>query len=212
MAIALLGQPMVKNTGKKPINAHTRFISELIVGGIVFFIPIPVKTRLVLAFISALLTGILLLAGEIIGFTPWQLVQFHPPNARAAFAESLVYTLGSFGLLIYLAYSEHIALHFALGFLGIICAWLLIQMIYSKQYALRYYYDGGKGLVFPDCEQPHWTEFLYEGFCMAACYQTSDTSVTTTKMRQLVAAHGILSYLLSVSIIAMMFGLVGNLL
>ncbi|MFM8293901.1 MAG: DUF1345 domain-containing protein, partial [Microcystaceae cyanobacterium] len=91
------------------------------------------------------------------------------------------------------------------------CACLLIQLIYSQQYALRYYYDNETGLIFPGCEQPNWTEFLYEGFCMAACYQTSDTSVTSTKMRQLVAAHGILSYLLSVSIIAMMFGWVSNL-
>lgn len=203
---------MVKTTGKKPIKAHTRFVYELIAGGTVLFIPIPMKTRLVTALISALLTGIFFLARKMTRFSPWQLVQFSLPNAKAAFAESLLYTLGSFGLLIYLAYSEHIALHFALGFFGIICAWLLIQLIYSQQYALRYYYDGGRGLVFPDCEQPNWTEFLYEGFCMAACYQTSDTSVTSTNMRQLIAAHGILSYLLSVSIIAMMFGLVGNLL
>ncbi|MFM7578503.1 MAG: DUF1345 domain-containing protein, partial [Microcystaceae cyanobacterium] len=175
-------------------------------------IPISIKTRVVMAFIGALLTGIFFLSRKMARFSPWQLIQFSSPNSKVAFTESLLYTIGSFGLLIYLAYSEHIVLHFALGFFGIVCAWLLIQLIYSQQYALRYYHDGGRGLVFPDCEQPNWTEFLYEGFCMAACYQTSDTSVTSTKMRQLIAAHGILSYLLSVSIIAMMFGLVGNLL
>jgi uncharacterized membrane protein len=203
---------MVKKATKIPISNRTRWFYELVVGGLVLLIPVPRTTGLVLAFISALFTGILLLAHKINCFAPWQLVQFYQPNSRVAFAESLLYTLGSFGLLIYLAYSEHVTLHFFIGFLGIISAWLLIQLIYSQQYALRYYYDNGKGLIFPDCEQPHWTEFLYEGFCMAACYQTSDTCVTSTAMRQLLAAHGILSYLISVSIIAMMFGLVGNLL
>ncbi|MFN5970528.1 MAG: DUF1345 domain-containing protein [Microcystis sp.] len=90
-------------------------------------------------------------------------------------------------------------------------AWLAIQLIYSQEYAVRYYHDG-KGLVFPDCDRPNWTEFLYQGFCMAACYQTSDTSINSTAMRQLVATHGMLSYFLSVSIIAIIFGMIGNLL
>ena len=203
---------MVKKNTKKPIKTNTRLLYEIVVGGVVLLTPILIKTRLVIAFISTLLTGIILLIQEFNCFAPWQLVEFQPPKGRIAFLESLLYTIGSFGLLIYLAYSEHVTLHFVLGFFGIICAWLLIQLIYSKQYALRYYYDHGNGLVFPNCEQPNWTEFLYEGFCMAACYQTSDTSITSTAMRQLIAAHGILSYLLSVSIIAMMFGLIGNLL
>jgi len=47
---------------------------------------------------------------------------------------------------------------------------------------------------------------------MAACYQTSDTSINSTAMRRLVATHGMLSYFLSVSIIAIIFGMIGNLL
>jgi uncharacterized membrane protein len=47
---------------------------------------------------------------------------------------------------------------------------------------------------------------------MAACYQSSDTSVNSTAMQQLVATHGMLSYSLSVSIIAIIFGMIGNLL
>jgi uncharacterized membrane protein len=202
---------MVKKFGSNFISIQIRLLCELVVGVGVLMIPVPMVTRLVLAFIGALLLGILLFSINIARVAPWQLVQFHHPNPRVAFAESLLYTAGSFGLLFYLASSEHAPFHFALGFLGIICAWLMIQLIYSQQYALRYYHDG-TGLVFPDCPQPHWTEFLYQGFCMAACFQTSDTSVNSRAMRQLIATHGILSYILSVSIIAMMFGFIGNLL
>ena len=76
---------------------------------------------------------------------------------------------------------------------------------------MRYYHDG-KGLVFPDCDRPNGTEFLYQGFCMAACYQTSDTSINSTAMRRLVATHGMLFSFLSVSIIAIILGMIGNLL
>jgi uncharacterized membrane protein len=47
---------------------------------------------------------------------------------------------------------------------------------------------------------------------MAACYQTSDTSINSTARRRLVATHGMPSYFLSVSIIAIIFGMIGNLL
>jgi uncharacterized membrane protein len=47
---------------------------------------------------------------------------------------------------------------------------------------------------------------------MAACYQTSDTSINSTARRRLVATQGMLSYFLSVSIIAIIFGMIGNLL
>jgi uncharacterized membrane protein len=202
---------MVKKTSRKPSYTHIRWFGEIIVAIIVLMMPLPITLGLVLAFLLALLAAILFLAHQISRIAPWQLEQLKYPNPKAAFLESLFYTVGSFGLLVYLAASEHNILHFVFGFLGIISTWLTIQIIYSQEYAVRYYYDG-KGFVFPDCDQPHWTEFLYQGFCMAACYQTSDTIINSRAMRQLVATHGILSYFLSVSIIAMIFGLVGNLL
>lgn len=198
-------------SSRKPISTKVRIIFQLLPGAVMLTIPPKMPTPLVLAYLSYLLVGIWLLSQKIRRFTPWQLAQLQCPDPVTAFAESLVYTVGGFGLLIYLVSSEHTPWHFALGFLGILASWLLIQLIYSQQYALRYYHDG-TGFIFPDCSRPHWTEFLYEGFCMAACYQTSDTVVNSTPMRQLVATHGILSYTLSISIIAMMFGLISNIL
>lgn len=186
-----------------------RLIYQLIVGFIVLILPIPLNTRLVVSFICAVSVGILFLFRKIQRFAPWQLVRYQHPNPKIALVESLIYTASSYGLLAYLASSEHAFFHFILGFLGIIWVWLIVQLIYSEQYALRHYWDD-KGLLFPDCPQPHWTEFLYQGFCIASCYQTSDTTVTTSAMRQLITMHALLSYTLSVSIIAVLFGLVGS--
>jgi hypothetical protein len=51
-------------------------------------------------------------------------------------------------------------------------------------------------------------------FCLrfSGYYQTSDTSINSTARRRLVATQGMLSYFLSVSIIAIIFGMIGNLL
>jgi hypothetical protein len=57
--------------------------------------------------------GILIFSINIDRVAPWQLVQFNRPHPRVAFAESLLYIAGSFGLLFYLASSEHFPLHFA---------------------------------------------------------------------------------------------------
>jgi uncharacterized membrane protein len=202
---------MVKKKARKPSYNQIRWLCQIIAALIILMLPIAITLRLVLAFLFALIVAIVLLTYRITRVAPWQLEQLKYPNPKAAFIESLLYTFSSFGLLVYLIASEHNIVHFACGFLGIISAWLAIQLIYSQEYAVRYYYDG-KGLVFPDCDRPNWTEFLYQGFCMAACYQTSDTSINSTAMRQLVATHGMLSYFLSVSIIAIIFGIIGNLL
>lgn len=204
---------MVRTITRKPFSTQARLLCELVVAAVLLLLPTPITltTRLVLAVACSLFVGILLFYTRIYQFTPQQLAQLYRPNPRKALLESLFYTCGSFGLLVYLAAAKHASFHFVIGFLGIVCAWLMVQLIYSQQYALRYYFDNG-GLTFPNCEQPNWTEFLYQGFCMAACYQTSDTSVTSSAMRQLITTHGLLSYILSVSIIATLFGLVGNLL
>jgi uncharacterized membrane protein len=165
---------MVKKIDKKPSYSRIRWLCEVIVAMIVLMIPLPITLKLVLAFLSALLTAILFLTYRITRVAPWQLEQLKYPNPKGAFLESLFYTVGSFGLLAYLVASEHNILHFIFGLLGVISAWLAIQLIYSQEYAVRHYHDG-KGLVFPDCDRPNWTEFLYQGFCRAACYQTSDT-------------------------------------
>lgn len=203
---------MVRIT-RRPFSTGARLLCELAVAAVILLFPAPITltTRLVTAVACSLLVGIFLFYTRIYQFSPQQLAQLYRPNPRKALLESLFYTCGSFGLLVYLAASKHASFHFVLGFLGIVCAWLMVQLIYSQQYALRYYYDNG-GLNFPNCEQPDWTEFLYQGFCMAACYQTSDTSVTSSAMRRLITTHGLLSYILSVSIIATLFGLIGNLL
>ena len=120
-----------RKPSRKPSNIQVRLMGELFVAIIVLMIPLTMATRFVLAFLFSLCAGLLLLSIKISRLAPWQLEQLHLhyPNPRGVFAESLLYTAGSFGLLVYLASSEHAPVHFALGFLGIICAWLMVQLL-----------------------------------------------------------------------------------
>jgi hypothetical protein len=98
---------MVKKNARKPSYNQIRWLCQIIVALIVLMLPLAITLRLVLAFLSALIGAIVLLAYKISRVAPWQLEQSKYPNPKAAFLESLFYTVGSFGLLAYLAASEH---------------------------------------------------------------------------------------------------------
>jgi hypothetical protein len=91
-----------------------RLICQLIVALVLLMLPLPLNTRLVVAFICALSVGILFLFRQIQRFAPWQLLRYQHPNPKMALAESLIYTASSYGLLVYLASSEHAFFHFIL--------------------------------------------------------------------------------------------------
>jgi uncharacterized membrane protein len=202
---------MIKTISIKLINHRLRLLVQLITGIFLLTLPIQLLTKLVIVCLGFQVTGLLIIFRKVMKLPPWRLRQLQSPHPKSIIIESLFYAIISFGLLVYLASSEHQPWHFALGFLTIICTWLMVQLLYMQECAILYYQDG-TGFIFPDCIAPNWTEFFYQGFCIATCYQTSDTVINTTAMRQLIATQAILSYFLSISILGMMFGLVSNLL
>jgi len=109
-----------QKTSRKPSHNQIRWLCQIIVALIVLIMPVAITLRLVLAFLFALMGAIALLAYRISCVAPWQLELLKSPNHRVAFLESLFFTTGSFGLLIYLIASAQAIVHFACGFLGII--------------------------------------------------------------------------------------------
>lgn len=202
---------MIKKSSVKLINHRLRLLVQLITGIFLLTLPTQPLTKLVIACLGFQVTGLVIIFSKIMKFAPWRLRKLQSPHPKNIIIESLFYAIVSFGLLVYLASSEHQPWHFALGFLAIVCTWLMVQLLYMQECAILYYRDG-TGLIFPECIRPGWTEFFYQGFCIATCYQTSDTTINTTAMRQLIATQAMLSYFLSISILGMMFGLVSNLL
>lgn len=91
-------------------------------------------------------------------------------------------------------------------------SWLLLPVEFALTYASRYYAAGAAagGLDFPGIDEnaggaaaPHYADFLYFSFTIAATAQTSDVAVTTRAMRKLVVAHGVVSFAFNTMVLAL---------
>jgi uncharacterized membrane protein len=98
--------------------------------------------------------------------------------------------------------------HIALALSTIILSWLFIHVIFAFHYAHEFYGDqqGGHkgGLRFPEDERPDYWDFIYFSFAIGMASEVSDVQVTSKPVRRLVLAHGALSFLYNVAVIALM--------
>jgi len=93
-------------------------------------------------------------------------------------------------------------------------SWGLIHTIFAFHYAHRFYRGPGtqgSGLSFPQSEHPNYWDFVYFSFVIGMTFQVSDVQVTTTQLRRVVAAHGVVSFFFSVAILALTVNLGANL-
>jgi len=98
----------------------------------------------------------------------------------------------------------------------VIGSWLMIPVLFMLNYATLYYSDSqGTGLRFPpdaDAEpRPIYADFAYFSFTIAVAMQTADVVITTTRMRELVLAHAILSFVFNTAILALMVNIAASL-
>jgi uncharacterized membrane protein len=85
-------------------------------------------------------------------------------------------------------------------------SWGLIHMMFAFHYAHRCHGDldqSCRGLAFPQEEHPNYWDFIYFSFVIGMTFQVSDVQVTSTPMRRLVVAHGVISFFFSVAILAL---------
>ena len=98
-------------------------------------------------------------------------------------------------------YGYHVAL--ALG--TVLLSWAFTHTIFALHYAYDFYGEGqrAKGLKFPDDDKPDYWDFIYFSFVIGMTFQVSDVQVTNKKIRRLVAAHGVISFLFNTTVIAL---------
>ena len=93
-------------------------------------------------------------------------------------------------------------------------AWLLVGTVFTFHYAHLFYRaaPGRLPLLFPDNEaNPDYWDFLYFSFTIAVAAQTSDVSVQTRRMRKVVLAQSVLSFLFNVAIIGLSINIAASL-
>jgi uncharacterized membrane protein len=103
----------------------------------------------------------------------------------------------------------------AFAVVTILLSWAFMHTIFAFHYAHDYYGERGAakaaesaaksgGLNFPGEEAPDYWDFVYFSFVIGMTSQVSDVAVTSRPMRRLVAAHGVLSFVFNVTLLALM--------
>ena len=104
----------------------------------------------------------------------------------------------------------------ALTLITVTGSWLLLPTLFMLNYATLYYaQERGVGLHFPpDADQdprPTYADFAYFSFTIAVALQTADVAITTTRMRQLVLAHSVLSFVFNTTVLALLVNIAAGL-
>ena len=108
------------------------------------------------------------------------------------------------------------ALHLGLSICALALSWLLIHTVFAFHYARRYYAPVSPeegpagGLQFPGVDEPAYSDFVYYAFVLGMTSQVSDVSVTTAHMRRTTLAHGVLSFLFNIAVLAMSINVISN--
>jgi uncharacterized membrane protein len=111
-----------------------------------------------------------------------------------------------------------INLHMTASLLAVTLSWFLVHVYFGLHY-MRLYYDDtvveGKtsyqtGLEFPQRETADIWDFMYYSFTIAMCYQTSDVTVTSVRIRRVTLVHAIYSFLFVTAIIGFVVNIISN--
>jgi len=111
-----------------------------------------------------------------------------------------------------------INLHMAASLLAVVLSWFLAHIYFGLHY-MRIYYDDhiidGKltyhlGLEFPKHPAADFWDFMYYSFTIAMCFQTSDVTVTSMRIRRVTLVHAIFSFLFVTAIIGFVVNVISN--
>jgi uncharacterized membrane protein len=99
----------------------------------------------------------------------------------------------------------------ALAAFTILLSWGFIHTIFALHYAHEFYdeTDGG-GLAFPGDREPDYWDFVYFSFVIGMTSQVSDVAITSKLIRRTAAAHGIVSFVFNVALLALTINLAAS--
>jgi uncharacterized membrane protein len=90
--------------------------------------------------------------------------------------------------------------------LTIVLSWAFTHTIFAVHYAHEFYDENagkGGGLTFPGTEEPDYWDFVYFSFVIGMTSQVSDVAVCSSPIRRTVTAHGIVSFVFNVALLAL---------
>ncbi len=94
--------------------------------------------------------------------------------------------------------------------------WLFSNSVYGLHYAHTFYLPGpgGKGdqggIDFPGTPEPTYGDFVYFAFTLGMTFQTSDTDITSGKVRTVAVLHSFAAFLFNIGVIAFTINALGG--
>ncbi len=91
-------------------------------------------------------------------------------------------------------------------------AWLFGNTVFAFHYAHIYYLEGSEGgLDFAgEPDTPDYSDFLYFAYTLGMTFQTSDTGVTTRKLRRLVTLHSLAAFVFNLGVLSFSINVLGG--
>jgi uncharacterized membrane protein len=103
--------------------------------------------------------------------------------------------------------SERQPSHLLLAIVTILLSWAFTHIMFALHYAHEFYDENGGhggGLLFPGNQpEPDYWDFVYFAFVVGMTSQVSDVAVTCRPIRHTVSAHGIISFIFNIAILAL---------
>jgi uncharacterized membrane protein len=99
----------------------------------------------------------------------------------------------------------------ALCLANVALCWALTHTAFALRYAHLYYREddeGVGGVEFPGGGAPSYFDFAYLAFTIGMCFQVSDSSVSSPRIRRTVLLHACLSFVYNTAILAFVLNLV----
>ncbi|MFD0934475.1 DUF1345 domain-containing protein, partial [Methylobacterium trifolii] len=96
----------------------------------------------------------------------------------------------------------------ALAALTVLCAWVFVQIVFTVHYAHVYYGgdaegEGRGGLDFHGEPEPDFWDFLYFTVTIGAAAATSDTNLTSKRMRRIATVQTVYAYFFNTGVLAL---------
>lgn len=96
----------------------------------------------------------------------------------------------------------------------LVLGWALMHTLFVPHYAHRHLAETAKnkdhGFGFPGQQPTSYLDFAYIAFTVGATFQVSDNSVGSTRLRNLVTAHGLSAYVYNTAVLAVGINLLAS--
>jgi uncharacterized membrane protein len=120
----------------------------------------------------------------------------------------VVIALVAFGTIItaVLSRDDASSLVLALAAGTVATCWMVITFSFALQYARRDIEQGG--LKFPGAQEPVFSDYIYLAIGCTATFGTTDTTIVSSTMRNLVSVHSVLGLLLNTVVVAVLISII----